>query len=386
VARDLAENSDLKILVLEKLSYPGGSALLSGGAFWSGGNGDDTELTREKYVNTILQASTTTEFLNIPLLENIYDISHDYSQDMIKDGLAINEAGTYTMPDNGIIEWIGYGEGGGYHDYIGGNNLTQSLINMVNKLDIDLRLNSKATELLIDNGVVSGVVVEDKDSIYEVRAERVVLATGGFSNNRELMKQYNPDFADCLPFATAGSTGDGFALLADLEADIIGRGVGVFLASSMIDGYYGTAGSAAWTAQLYVNKEGEEYGITAENTFIEGPSATLKQTGARAYGVYDSSSEYAAGLDEVLENANVFKADTIEELANQMGVDADNMKAAAQKNQLTQAPFYGVNVVSIVIMTLPGVRVNENLQIMNTSAEAIPGVYAIGEFTFGNIM
>lgn len=390
-ARDIAANSDMSVLLLDKLAYAGGSALLSGGALWSGGDGTDPELTRQKYVDTIVGAATTTEDLNIPLLERIYDVSYNALQELVADGLALDESATFTMPTAGIIEWSGKGTGsnsvnGVASDYSPGLGLTTSVIRMIEKYDqIDLRLNSKVTELIVENGAVKGVHVEDLEKSYDVEAEHIILATGGTGYNKELLEQYNLAFKDVTPYLSPGSTGDGFALVKDLNTEVVGRGMGAFIALNNISGYYYATGTAVQNAPVYVNKEGNAY-MDASLFLMDRALPTIEQEGHRGYALFDANDPNAVALEDAVDNRYVFKADTIQELADAMGVNGDNLAKTAQEYGIQTAPYYGTTVVSVCVMTVPGVRVTENMEVLNADGNTIPNLYAVGEFTFGNIM
>lgn len=383
----LSQESDLRVLLLEKLAYPGGSALVCGGVMWVADTTDGAN-NFEQYKNTITAVSSTTEFYNMDLLEEIYSVSEDTFKNLLACGLDNDPNLTVRHEEWGVVEYYAHESTGMeyYMTYDGGPNMTESIVAMLDDTDVELRCNAKVTALTSENGVVNGVVVEGEDSVYTVRADHVVLATGGFGNNMSMVAEYEPEFANCFPYVCTGATGDGFALLGEYDVDVVGSGLGVVPGVSSAVGPYGALGNVSWTAQLYVNKEGLEYGVSTDDYFMDKVIPTSMQTGKRAYCICDSNYEHLDAFEGTMADMMVKKADTIRELAEMTGIDADNLEKTAAEKGLTKAPFYSTPVVGLINATLTGVRVNENLQPLTTAGAVVPGVYAIGELAFGNIM
>lgn len=91
-------------------------------------------------------------------------------------------------------------------------------------------------------------------------------------------------------------------------------------------------------------------------------------------------------FEDHLDNSIVKKADTVEELAEAEGIDADGLKKTMEAKGLTKAPFYCVPIVGLQFTTLSGIKVNSDLQPVQSDGTAVKNVYAIGELVFGNVM
>ncbi len=108
-----------------------------------------------------------------------------------------------------------------------GITLINWLVDKAREKGVELRLNSKATDLVIDDkGAVIGVKVAGKNENYTLYADNVVLATGGFQNNRTLVQEIVPQTAKALPFTGAGSNGDGIKMARELGAYVAGNKIG----------------------------------------------------------------------------------------------------------------------------------------------------------------
>lgn len=103
----------------------------------------------------------------------------------------------------------------------GGAGLISMLVDVCQKNGVDLRLNTKGVSLVTDeNGAVIGAVAETEDSIITFEAKSVVLATGGISQNEELVEKYSPKLhrAGMIPASAVSHTGDGFLMALEVGA------------------------------------------------------------------------------------------------------------------------------------------------------------------------
>ncbi len=181
----IAAESDLKVLVLEKLAYYGGSARVCGGGIWAMGSEMNRNVgidsTADEYISFMENRSGKT--LNRSLLTNIHDISGSTFDYLVKNGLPVD---THTP-------------GVGHED---------------SRLAIAWALSNSDEPYETGYG--------GKDRTYNVLAGKVILATGGFTRNRELVKEFSPEYENVMPFTGAGSTGDGIEMTRALENPIIG--------------------------------------------------------------------------------------------------------------------------------------------------------------------
>ena len=103
---------------------------------------------------------------------------------LVNAGLPLQDGLSASSPHNEKI-FAAWAEdrGAGFHQFLTG---------YVENAGFDLRLNSRVTGLVVENGTVTGVAVEDKEYDYQINAKAVLLCTGGFASNAELMAQYAP--------------------------------------------------------------------------------------------------------------------------------------------------------------------------------------------------
>ena len=319
--------------------------------------------------------------------------------------------------DTGVAHWVSYpffpntyyqvpeyliDKETGAADPEGGYMLTDRMAAWFTENGGDLRLSTRGTKLLTNEaGDVIGAVVEDANGAYEIYAENVVLATGGFAASQEMMDQYLSQFADWLDLTTSGSgsTGDGMRMAVEVGGVMYNDPYVITLGST-------SRNSAAVQFVMSINLWYRlVVNSSAERFFNEGympyqTTVTLSRIeDGIAWAIGDSQyagvQELAAGVDGV----ELVTADTIEGLAEAMGVDAAALKAtidryneipaagvdedfgkdAALATAINTAPYYAVRVYVCTGGTIGGVKTNSDYQVIREDGTAIPGLYAGGE-------
>ena len=127
-------------------------------------------------------------------------------------------------------------------------------------------------KLLTDeDGAVIGASVEDKTSTYNIYAKKVILSSGGFAKNPELIEEYCPDFVNGKVFAAGCNTGDGLIMAREIGAEIIGDKMFGHLGADEIEGarpdysltfYYG------YGTPMYINMNGERFVNEDKNSYV----------------------------------------------------------------------------------------------------------------------
>jgi len=320
------------------------------------------------------------------------------------------------VEENGMAHWVSYPYFPGMYyqvpDYIitdgaadpeGGYMLTNTMTAKFEELGGDLRLNTAGTELILnENGDVIGATVTDANGSYDVYAEKgVVLATGGFAASQEMMEEYLPQFADWLDLTTsgAGSTGDGIQMAVKAGGVMYPTPYVITLGST-------SRNSAAVQFTMSINLWYRlVVNSSAERFFNEGympyqTTVTLSRIeDGIAWAIGDSQYVGAADLAAGVDGVELVSADTIEGLAEAMGVDAATLQATIDRyNQIpeagvdadfgkdvanvtpiTQAPFYATRVYVCTGGTIGGVKTNSNYQVLREDGSVIGGLYAGGE-------
>ena len=282
---------------------------------------------------------------------------------------------------------------------------------------IEYDLEVKAEEFIVGDGRVTGVrAVAANGTPYEYKAGKgVVLATGGFGANVEMRVKYNSIWADLGPtIPTTNSpaiTGDGILMAQEVGANLVGMDKIQLLIADPKTGE--TSTNVGDTTSMYVNQEGHRFVNESERRDVLC-AATLEQTNGMMYIIssYQNSrldenyvNTYGIHVDDLVERGAVYKADTIEELAEQIGMDpatlrktVDDYNAAidAGYDELTgrtvfnetakiedHGPYFANPRTPAVHHTMGGVEVDVCAHVLDASGNRIPGLYAAGEVTGG---
>lgn len=284
-----------------------------------------------------------------------------------------------------------------------GPDIISTLKTAASDQGVDVRTWNEVTELLTDeSGNISGVKAKDKEgNEYTIKTTAVVVATGGFGANSEMVAQYRPAIADFATTNHPGATGDGIKLvqtaggaLVDIEQIQI-HPTGVPAQGLLIT--EGVRGDGA----ILVNKNGERFYNELE-TRDNVAAAILEQQDSEAFLVFDEViREGLHAIEDYIHAGVVVEADSIEELAAiinvdaatlQTTIDAYNIAVETQNDPIgrtsllhpiTTAKFYAIQISPIIHHTMGGVKINTDTQVLNENGEVIQGLYAAGEVTGG---
>ncbi|MFZ5969096.1 MAG: FAD-dependent oxidoreductase [Bacillota bacterium] len=263
--------------------------------------------------------------------------------------------------------------------------------------NLDIRVNTKATELVVEEGKVVGAKVEGKDGEYVIKAKSVILATGGLNNAPEMIAEYNPKYKGVhTEMTTPGPTGDGIRMAVAVGAQL--RDMEYFQMRPL-------SANGHWYKEIIVNEEGKG-GILvnqkaerfADETMKPWDLASeiLKQEEGIAYIVFDTDVYNTKDGKKAFEQGKGVTADTIEELAGKLGIDPVKLKETVDAynagqdafnrktmGKVSVGPFYGVKTLPSSHYTMGGVAINENAQVLNEEGTVIEGLYAAGEIVGG---
>ena len=272
----------------------------------------------------------------------------------------------------------------------------------------------------MSDGKVAGLFAEDSDgNTLRINAKAVILATGGFAQNQELMEERGWNWDNIVYGGTPGHNGDGLKMAFDVGArsfvnnstfnstNICGRGdtfawkADTFTSVFCGAGMFGTGG-----AQLWVNEDGERFiceDFAKDNFEMQCVPA---MTHRAMYSVFDRAILEAglAGDPDMLEfvdtdpEDDLCKADTVAELAAYFGVDAAALQASVDRyNELCEKgadadfgkpaeamvpistpPFYMAKLNQYFLMSVGGIECDINAQVVDQNKEPIAGLYAVG--------
>ncbi|MDE8703074.1 FAD-dependent oxidoreductase [Adlercreutzia equolifaciens] len=286
-------------------------------------------------------------------------------------------------------------------------------------LPVSIMLNTPATELLTEGDTVVGVKAQGEDgTAYEIRAKRgVVLATGGFSGNPDMLRQYNTQwpFDENSPIPTTntyGHTGDGINMALSL-------GAGVALMDDQMPFPMADCKNSSDETTvgddidcMMVNKNGlrfmdevrDRYSMTAD--IMQQPEQMMFMiTDADTCRVEGDLNRYGHRLQSLIDQGQLFVADTIEELAQQIECDPQTLESTVQAyNQAARSgkdeefgrtsfsdispienpPFYASPRTWAMHITVGGLLYDDNFNVTTEDGTPIPGLYAVGETIVGS--
>ena len=261
-----------------------------------------------------------------------------------------------------------------------------------------------ATKLLTNEaGAVIGVEAQGKaGNKVTVNAKAVILATGGFGANLDMVVQYKPDLAGFMTTNAAGIQGQGIlmateigAATVDMEQIQIHPTVQADTASLITEGLRGDGA-------ILVNANGERF-IDEVGTRDVVSAAEIAQPDSFSWLVVDQKMVDASSVIQGYINRGLMlQGDTYEALAGELGIPADAFAATmekwngyvAEKNDpdfgrtsfaqpLDTAPYYAVKVTAGIHHTMGGLKIDSQTHVLNTEGQIIPGLFAAGEVTGG---
>ena len=272
------------------------------------------------------------------------------------------------------------------------------------KAGVKMMLDTTATEILTDaNGAAVGVKATGASGeTVTVNAKAVVLATGGFGANLDMVVKYKPELKGFMTTNAPGIQGQGIemaqaigAATVDMDQIQIHPTVEANTAVLITEGLRGDGA-------ILINEEGQRF-IDEVGTRDVVSAAEIAQTGSYSWLVVDQAMADASSVIQgYIKKGYTVTGSTYEELGKAMGVDAAAFAETMEKwngyveakndpdfgrtsfaNPLNTAPYYAVKVTAGVHHTMGGLKINANTEVLNEKGEVIPGLFAAGEVTGG---
>lgn len=272
------------------------------------------------------------------------------------------------------------------------------------KAGVKMMLDTTATEILTDaNGAAVGVKATGASGeTVTVNAKAVVLATGGFGANLDMVVKYKPELKGFMTTNAPGIQGQGIemaqaigAATVDMDQIQIHPTVEANTAALITEGLRGDGA-------ILINEEGKRF-IDEVGTRDVVSAAEIAQTGSYSWLVVDQAMADASSVIQgYIKKGYTVTGATYEELGKAMGVDAAAFAETMEKwngyveakndpdfgrtsfaNKLDTAPYYAIKVTAGVHHTMGGLKINANTEVLNEKGEVIPGLFAAGEVTGG---
>ena len=386
------------VILLEMMPYAGGNTTKATG----GMNAAETHYQKE---------------------QGIEDSVEQFIEDTMKGGHDINDRALVTvMAENSAegIDWLdSIGaplpkisfSGGATNQRIHapedgsgvGAYLVTALLKKMDELGIKVMYNTKATDLLSLEGTVNGVLAESDDTYYTIHSKAVILATGGFGNNQEMIVRYRDDLEGTVTTSAPGIMGDGIVMAQTVGADLVDIDQiqlhpTVEQTTSML-----ITESVRGDGAILVNQDGKRF--TDELLTRDKVSAAeLAQPGSYAYIIFDQKlREGLKATEKYISTGITVQGDTIEDLAAQIDVDpavlaetlanwnkcvADQNdpefgRTTGMENDLSTAPYYAIKIAPGIHHTMGGVHIDTGAHVVDLNGNVIPGLFAAGEVCGG---
>ena len=394
-----AHENGADVIVLEKLPMTGGSTALSGGAISAPGSRFQKELgiedSKESWLELWKMRQASKEGDKYP----------DY--DKVDKFIDESVVTTHWMTDYIGLEFLSV-DGFGFDPVKrlhtpenGGTGITTSIEQFLGKEGIEVLTETPATELLTDeDGNVVGVIAEGPEGKITIHAKKVILASGGFAKNEELLERLVPEMKGTaeLSAASAGSTGDGIIMAVNVGAAlydenwIIGLGFTSLVPELRILDWDST--------KILVNEKGNRFMNESSHYAIVTNGVADQE---EVWTVIDSSENNSAVVDIIkaqMPNDEIAEGETIEDLAKAMGVDPSNLettiksfnegvksgkdefdKPESMLVSVEEGPFYGFKVKHRTMGTFGGVKTDDNFRVLREDGTVINNLYAGGECT-----
>ena len=272
--------------------------------------------------------------------------------------------------------------------------------------NVQFLFDTTANEIIMKDGKAVGIKATGKDGHkVTINAKSVVIATGGFGANAEMVEKYKPELKGFATTNAEGAQGQGIDMATAVGAATVDMNQIQIHPTVHIeeDGNAhliteGLRGDGA----ILVNAEGKRF-YDEVSTRDKVSAAIIEQTDKSAWLVVDQAMvDKSAVIAGYIKSGYTVTGATYEELAKAMGVDeatfvstmntwnqAVEAKSDAEFNRtsfanpLTAAPYYAIKITPAVHHTMGGIVINPKAEVLNEKGEAISGLYAAGEVTGG---
>ena len=272
--------------------------------------------------------------------------------------------------------------------------------------NVQFLFDTTANEIIMKDGKAVGIKGTGKDGHkVTINAKSVVIATGGFGANAEMVEKYKPELKGFATTNAEGAQGQGIdmatavgAATVDMDQIQIHPTVHIEEDGNAHLITEGLRGDGA----ILVNAEGKRF-YDEVSTRDKVSAAIIEQTDKSAWLVVDQAMvDKSAVIAGYIKSGYTVTGATYEELAKAMGVDeatftstmntwnqAVEAKSDAEfgrtsfANPLTTAPYYAIKITPAVHHTMGGIVINPKAEVLNEKGEAIPGLFAAGEVTGG---
>jgi fumarate reductase flavoprotein subunit len=416
-----AAEGGAKVIIFEKQRSPGGTSNFLQGMF-----AVESEMQRERYI-IYTRDEAFKNFMdyshwraNARLVRAVVNESGPTISWLQEKGVEFSDA-TVNMPNAPSTYHVVKG---------GGAAMIKILASVAKEKGIDIRLGSSVQRLRKAGGKITGVIAEENNEEIEVISKAVVIASGGYANNKQWIKKYSGYDLDInvMPVGNVDKLGDGIRMAWEVGAAEEGMGIFELFRAGPLGPDFPMKNQIEFVTcqpDLWISPRGERFcdeGISFYDSEVGNANARFKE--GYTFSIFDDSiieRLLDRGVDRgiAVENppgtkpvnirrelnaavergsTDVFAADSLEELAKKMDIDSEILKATVEeyngycdkghddlfaKNPCYLWPikvpkFYAVKVRTVFLGTLGGIKINQRTEVIDKKGNVIPGLYAAG--------
>ncbi len=432
-----AVENGLNALVLEKMHFPGGAGLFPEGSLGIGSRFQKKigiEITAGQVFARVMEFHHWR--CNASVIRVLLNESGNTIDWLMDHGVKVEGIKTLFPPEKSMNVW---------HIFKGGGaKVVKILTDKIKKKGGLILTETPARELLFnDQGNVVGITaVNSKGNKITIDAKAVILATGGFASNRDMLRKYVPDISTPgmarLMYRGPdpdGRTGDGINMALSANAALSGMGT---LAgnSPYLDNepairqfrgpdYLKQTRCALSQPFLWINRQGDRFYNESLGSVFSDVYNAMTSNGGLMWSVFDKNMKKSMiengpvipfnaivvpgdkmtaldeGIEKGIKSGFAFKADTIEKLAKKIHIRPEKLRATIEKinNYADQkkdpdfsrkpehlirfdtekGPYYALKGLRAFFLTLGGVKINTNMQALDISENPIPDLYITGQ-------
>lgn len=279
------------------------------------------------------------------------------------------------------------------------------------ELGIPVITNMKMTDLILDkDGRVSGVKATMNGAEYTFNAKGgVVLATGGFGANKEMVKKYNPKIDERFMTTDApGTTGEALYIAEKAGAELVNMGyIQTYPICDPISGVIELIADSRFDGAIMLNQEGKRFVEELDRRDVLS-EAILKQTGGYCWVLWNDNigkisntvGTHTTEYDAFTKQGIMATCDDLKCIADFTKIPFDQLKKTVDRvtsmagkgndkdfhhrgglMDMSQGKYYVIKAVPSTHHTMGGIRINEKAQALTKEGKVIPGLWAAGEVT-----
>ena len=285
-----------------------------------------------------------------------------------------------------------------------GGFLISGLVKNINQRDIEVMLDTSVTEIEFADGKVKAVLTIDEDgNTKRVNTKAVIVATGGFGANAEMVCHYRPDLANFVTTNHKGATGSGIALLQKIGADTVDMNEIQIHPTVEQKTAYLISESIRGGGAILVSQNGERF-VNELDTRDKVSNSIIALPEHYSYILFDEQVKIENKAAETyIANGFAAQADSLADLAKTLDIDPETLSETIERyntfveekedkdfgrttglrHTISQAPFYAIQIAPGIHHTMGGVTINSNTEVLDENKNVLAGAYAAGEVAGG---